>query len=69
MTTSYDLVAGAKTLQTKGGAKYRYIVENGELFRDYFQQNDDESKQIVVSVAFRKRMMEIADESIEEGSR
>lgn len=56
-------------MQTKGGAKYKYIVENGELFRDYFQQNDDESKQIVVSVAFRKRMMEIADESIEEGSR
>ncbi|XP_060603795.1 uncharacterized protein LOC132756686 [Ruditapes philippinarum] len=63
----WDLAEKAEELQTKGGAKFKYVVENGVLFRAYFQKNGDDSKQIVVPTDFRKRVMELAHESIVGG--
>jgi hypothetical protein len=54
-------------LQTKVGAKFKYLVENGVFLRAYFQQNGDDPKQIVVSTDFRKKVMALAHGSIYGG--
>jgi hypothetical protein len=59
-----------KELMTKGGHKYRYEDRKGVLYRIFEQKrgsNIVETLQIVVPSTFRKRVMELAHESIVGG--
>ncbi|XP_053378778.1 uncharacterized protein LOC128548205 [Mercenaria mercenaria] len=66
----WDLAKTEDMLETKGGAKYKFAIRNGVLYRVYLQTKgayDYETKQIVVPASKRKRVMELAHESIVGG--
>ena len=60
----------ASEMKTKGGNKYRYVIQKGVLYREFEQvrgQTSNIMKQVVVPSEHRKRVMSLAHESIVGG--
>ena len=60
----------ASEMKTKGGSKYRYVIQKGVLYREFEQvrgQTSNIMKQVVVPSEHRKRVMSLAHESIVGG--
>ena len=60
----------ASKMKTKGGSKYRYVIQKGVLYREFEQvrgQTSNIMKQVVVPSEHRKRVMSLAHESIVGG--
>ena len=57
-------------MKTKGGSKYRYVIQKGVLYREFEQvrgQISNIMKQVVMPSEHRKRVMSLAHESIVGG--
>ncbi|XP_053388947.1 uncharacterized protein LOC123538510 [Mercenaria mercenaria] len=66
----WSIAVAEERLKTASGAEYRYEVQKDVLYRIFKKTNgpsDREIKQVVVPVPYRRRVMELAHESIVGG--